>query len=163
MSPQAVRWRSRRIAHTAQPQIAARHRRSRRPGVRADEDREAIGRADVQRQRYSLHRQDDVPHRCDAHRHADARGDAHDLLGDARGQLRGLGLDLAQDEAANEELLRLRALYEPYALSLAGFLRLELPPWIKRDAVKDNWQTTAWQARPHHHLGRHATAPDEHA
>jgi hypothetical protein len=22
-----------------------------------------------------------------------------------------------------------------------------LPPWIKRDAAKDNWQTTAWQQR----------------
>jgi hypothetical protein len=42
-------------------------------------------------------------------------------------------------------LQRLRALYEPYAISLARHLRLDLPPWIKREAVKDNWQTSAWQ------------------
>ena len=86
-----------------------------------------------------------------------------DDLREIRGQLRGLGMELADDEAANQELLRIRALYEPYALSLARYLRLELPPWIKREAVKDNWQTTAWQARPRHHLGHHATVPDEHA
>jgi hypothetical protein len=85
-----------------------------------------------------------------------------DDLAEIRRQLRGLGLELAEDEAANAELLRIRALYEPYGLALARYLRLELPPWIKREAVKDNWQTTAWQARPRH-LRHHATAPDEHS
>jgi hypothetical protein len=84
-------------------------------------------------------------------------------LAEIRRQLRGLGLELAEDEAATQELLRIRALYEPYGLALARYLRLELPPWIKREAVKDNWQTTAWQARPRHHLGHHTTVPDEHA
>ncbi len=55
------------------------------------------------------------------------------------------GFVLANGDAAVTELNRLRGLYEPYALSLAGYLRLELPPWIKGGVTKDNWQTTAWQ------------------
>jgi Ion channel len=55
------------------------------------------------------------------------------------------GFVLADGEAATAELNRLRGLYEPYALSLAEYLRLDLPPWIKGGVAKDNWQTTAWQ------------------
>src|SRR5262249_25478855 len=86
-----------------------------------------------------------------------------DDVAEIRRQLRGLGMDLADNEAANTELHRLRALYEPYAMALSRYLRLDLPPWIKREAVKDNWQTTAWQPRPHHRRSPHATVPDEHA
>jgi len=59
--------------------------------------------------------------------------------------LTAAGFVLAEGDAATAELNRLRGLYEPYALSLAEYLRLELPPWIKGVAGKDNWQTTAWQ------------------
>jgi hypothetical protein len=62
-----------------------------------------------------------------------------------RRQLLEAGTKLTSGEAADAELQRLRALYEPYAISLARHLRLDLPPWIKREAVKDNWQTSAWQ------------------
>jgi hypothetical protein len=62
-----------------------------------------------------------------------------------RRQLQGAGMKLTVGDAADAELLRLRGLYEPYAMALARHLRLELPPWIKREAVKDNWQTSAWQ------------------
>jgi ion channel len=55
------------------------------------------------------------------------------------------GFVLAEGDSATAELGRLRGLYEPYAMSLAAFLRLEVPPWIKGGAIKDNWQTTAWQ------------------
>jgi hypothetical protein len=55
------------------------------------------------------------------------------------------GFVLADGDAATTELNRLRGLYEPYALSLAEYLRLDLPPWIKGGIAKDNWQTTAWQ------------------
>jgi len=68
-------------------------------------------------------------------------------LADIRRQLGGLGLNLSMGETADAELTRLRSLYEPYAFALAHYLRLELPPWIKREPVKDNWQTTAWQQR----------------
>lgn len=68
-----------------------------------------------------------------------------EALEELRKRLHAAGFLLAGGEAAAEELNRLRALYEPYALSLAGYLRLELPPWIKGVTAKDNWQTTAWQ------------------
>ncbi|HEY7405396.1 MAG TPA: potassium channel family protein [Candidatus Angelobacter sp.] len=55
------------------------------------------------------------------------------------------GFVLAEGDAATAELTRLRGLYEPYALSLAEYLRLDLPPWVKGGVAKDNWQTTAWQ------------------
>jgi len=62
-----------------------------------------------------------------------------------RGQLLESGMRLTTGEVADAELQRLRGLYEPYAIALARHLRLDLPPWIKREAVKDNWQTSAWQ------------------
>ncbi len=68
-----------------------------------------------------------------------------DDMAEIRRQLRSSGLSLSDGEGADAELQRIRGLYEPYAISLALYLRLELPPWIKRDAAKDNWQTTAWQ------------------
>jgi hypothetical protein len=41
-------------------------------------------------------------------------------------------------DVALQALTRLRNLYEPYALSLATYLRLDLPPWIKGIVAKDN-------------------------
>jgi len=81
-----------------------------------------------------------------------------------RGQLHDLGLNLTAGESADTELARIRSLYEPYAISLAKHLRLTLPPWIKREAAKDNWQTTAWQQRKAHRHSRSASVPlsDEH-
>jgi hypothetical protein len=77
-----------------------------------------------------------------------------------RKNLHAAGFVMADGAPAAEELRRLRSLYEPYAHSLAGFLHLELPPWIKGAVAKDNWQTTAWQ------LGQQqsqaAPAHDEH-
>jgi len=85
-------------------------------------------------------------------------------LASIRGQLRELGLNLTAGESADAELARVRSLYEPYAISLAKFLHLTLPPWIKRDAAKDNWQTTAWHPRKAHTHSRSASVPlsDEH-
>jgi hypothetical protein len=84
-------------------------------------------------------------------------------LAKIRHHLRSSGLILNDAEGADAELKRLRALYEPYAISLAHYLRLNLPPWIKHETAKDNWQTTAWQQN----TGRTppsstAAVPDEH-
>jgi hypothetical protein len=68
-----------------------------------------------------------------------------EALNELRKRLHAEGFTLADGDTAAEELRRLRALYEPYALSLAAFLILELPPWMKGVPAKDNWQTTAWQ------------------
>jgi hypothetical protein len=67
-------------------------------------------------------------------------------LDELRKSLHAAGFALADGPEAAEELRRLQSLYEPYALSLSGYLRMDLPPWIKIAApAKDNWQTTAWQ------------------
>ncbi len=68
-----------------------------------------------------------------------------EALAEMRQQLSISGFVLADGDGALTEMKRLRELYEPYALALAHYLRLELPPWIKGAVVKDNWQTTAWQ------------------
>src|SRR5438270_1042792 len=68
-----------------------------------------------------------------------------EALDELRKRLHAEGFVLAEDDGALQELTRLRNLYEPYALSLATYLRLDLPPWIKGAVAKDNWQTTAWQ------------------
>ncbi|MGH9564607.1 MAG: two pore domain potassium channel family protein, partial [Candidatus Angelobacter sp.] len=67
-----------------------------------------------------------------------------DLL-QIRQQLRDVGFVLNHDDGGDSELQRLRGLYEPYAVALAQYLALDLPPWIKDDRPKDNWQTSAWQ------------------
>jgi hypothetical protein len=68
-----------------------------------------------------------------------------EALDELRKRLHAEGFVLAAGDRALQELTRLRNLYEPYALSLATYLRLDLPPWIKGIVAKDNWQTTAWQ------------------
>ena len=54
------------------------------------------------------------------------------------------GLKLRDDGEADQKLIRLRAMYEPYIYGLATYLSQTLPPWIPSKRVKDNWQTTAW-------------------
>jgi hypothetical protein len=96
----------------------------------------------------------------------DGAGSANRLapedLAEIRGRLRDLGLNLTDGERADAELARLRGQYEPYAIALAQHLRLELPPWIKRDPAKDNWQTTAWRQRQSRTRHRAVTVPEEH-
>lgn len=77
---------------------------------------------------------------------ADGRLSSEDLAL-IRQQLIASGFRLADGVAADAELTRLRGLYEPYAIALARHLALDLPPWIKHSAIKDNWQTTAWAQR----------------
>lgn len=91
---------------------------------------------------------------------ADGRLSAEDLAL-IRQQLSTLGFQVRSDAAADAELARLRGLYEPYAMALARFLALDLPPWINHATVKDNWQTTAW-AQQQAQLGRQRAAVDEH-
>jgi len=55
---------------------------------------------------------------------------------------------LREGAGADEQLAKLRQMYEPYVTSLAAHLAMPLPPWIhERDAV-DNWQTSAWERNP---------------
>src|SRR5712675_3204552 len=54
------------------------------------------------------------------------------------------GLKLHDDSAADQRLIDLRRMYEPYIFALATYLNQSLPPWIPAKKGKDNWQTTAW-------------------
>lgn len=84
-----------------------------------------------------------------------------EVLTQLRKAIADSGFILTDSDAAMAELARLRGLYEPYALALAGYLRLQLPPWIKTGASKDNWQTTAWQQSQTQHSPA-VPAHDEH-
>ena len=46
--------------------------------------------------------------------------------------------------ATDKKLDELRLLYEPYVVSLASFLAMDVPAWIKAPESKDNWTTSAW-------------------
>jgi hypothetical protein len=80
-----------------------------------------------------------------------ARYDPHEAqrlsaegLANLRDTLRMSGLQLRQDEAADQKLAKLRSLYEPYIQGTARSLLITLPPWIKSEKTKDNWQTGPW-------------------
>jgi hypothetical protein len=70
-----------------------------------------------------------------------------DELARLRADLRQRGLRLREGAEADHRLAELRAMYEPYVNSLASYLCIELPPWIRVQKKKDNWQTTAWGGR----------------
>lgn len=53
---------------------------------------------------------------------------------------------LGTNDPEGHRLERLRRMYEPYVEALAGYLRMEVPPWIPATSQKDNWQTTAWKS-----------------
>jgi hypothetical protein len=53
------------------------------------------------------------------------------------------GIDLSQDKELCSKLAELRAMYEPFVNSIAGYLLLRLPPWLHSGRV-DNWRTSAW-------------------
>jgi hypothetical protein len=54
------------------------------------------------------------------------------------------GLHLHDDEKANQKLAKLRSLYEPYIQGIAHTLLITLPPWIREESKKDNWQSGPW-------------------
>ncbi len=61
-----------------------------------------------------------------------------------RSQLAEKGLRLRTDPEAESKLGQLRQQYEPYAIAMARNLYITLPPWIRRDAIRDNWQAGPW-------------------
>ena len=81
--------------------------------------------------------------------HADYNPDAPPRLSvpdleQIRTSLAANGLRLREDEAADQKLAKLRSLYEPYAYANAARLLISLPPWIRRETRKDNWQSGPW-------------------
>jgi hypothetical protein len=65
-------------------------------------------------------------------------------LNEIRSRLAEKGLQLDSSLAAQEKLARLRMLYEPYVLAVAQNLYISVPPWIRLDPGKDNWQSGPW-------------------
>ncbi len=77
-----------------------------------------------------------------------------------RAELARNGVTLSDGADAAENLTALRSLYEPYANALARRLYMTLPPWIRSEYRKDNWQGGPWdraiQARALERPGRAA-------
>jgi len=61
-----------------------------------------------------------------------------------RSLLSSSGMSLRDDGQADEKLLKLRSLYEPYCEALGQRLLLAVPPWISAEKKKDNWQSGPW-------------------
>jgi hypothetical protein len=61
-----------------------------------------------------------------------------------RTQLAAKGLRLRTDPEAESKLAQLRQQYEAYAIAMARNLYITLPPWIRRDSIRDNWQAGPW-------------------
>ncbi|MGA9640139.1 MAG: potassium channel family protein [Terriglobales bacterium] len=80
-----------------------------------------------------------------------------------RTELARRGVTLYDGADACQRLAELRALYEPYVYALSTRLRFSLPPWIREEYRKDNWQASPWdriiQARS---LERPGRALDDH-
>jgi Ion channel len=67
-----------------------------------------------------------------------------DDLAQIRARLTGKGLKLKEGAEAEEKLQEIRAKYEAYVQALAKTLYIQLPPWIRRDAIRDNWEAGPW-------------------
>jgi hypothetical protein len=77
-------------------------------------------------------------------------------------ELRKAGVTVRDDAGAVERLAELRGLYEPFAVALGGFFRLNVPAvWPDTDKP-DNWQTSAWMRRAGPLTGLGADPKDEH-
>jgi hypothetical protein len=65
-------------------------------------------------------------------------------LAELRKYLANAGMRVKQDEAADQKLRKLRSLYEPYSEALGQRLLLLVPPWLRTEVRKDNWQSGPW-------------------
>jgi hypothetical protein len=87
-------------------------------------------------------------------------------LADIRAQLAQKGLQLRQGAEVDAKLADLRTLYEPYVQAIARNLFIPLPPWIRHDAIKDNWRSGPWdrmiQARALGRASERRSAVDDH-
>ena len=61
-----------------------------------------------------------------------------------RTRLAAKGLQLRDSADAEQKLAQLRMQYEPYVIAIARNLYISLPPWIRQDSAKDNWQAGPW-------------------
>ncbi|HEY0003375.1 MAG TPA: potassium channel family protein [Pyrinomonadaceae bacterium] len=65
-----------------------------------------------------------------------------------RAALQAAGVPLRDGADADQRLIELRRMYEPYIQSLSDAMMMPLPPWMPEKEVVDNWQTSAWERNP---------------
>jgi hypothetical protein len=88
---------------------------------------------------------------------------APDDLEQLRKRLIAAGMRPKQDEEADQKLLKLRSLYEPYCEGLGRRLLLTVPSWFRDEKKKDNWQSGPWdRAIQAKGLGEKVRVIDEH-
>jgi Ion channel len=68
-------------------------------------------------------------------------------LTELRAQLAARDVHLSHESDDDKTLEELRALYEPYTKVLSQYLLMQLPEWLPKSRVSDNWQTSAWEVR----------------
>lgn len=64
-------------------------------------------------------------------------------LANLRSALLAAGLRPTTGDEADQKLVELRSMYEPFLFALSAHFRLPLPPWIPEPGAQDNWQTSA--------------------
>jgi hypothetical protein len=75
-----------------------------------------------------------------------------------RNGLAARGIKLREGPEAEQKLMDLRKMYEPYAQAIARTLFISLPPWIHSEKRRDNWQAGPWdkairkQSTAEHHF-----------
>lgn len=62
-----------------------------------------------------------------------------------REELQSAGIRLRVGPEADDQLRRLRRMYEPFVSALADLLLVPLPHWLPTEDARDAWQTTLWQ------------------
>jgi hypothetical protein len=64
-----------------------------------------------------------------------------------RGLLVSAGGETCAPAQAEDRLVHLRRMYEPYVSGLAERLLMPLPPWVAAERPVHNWRTSAWKER----------------
>jgi hypothetical protein len=72
-----------------------------------------------------------------------------DQLEFIRATLREYGLNAESGPVAEKHLRESIEMYEPYAYGLADDLIVDLPDWVPKEDMVDNWQTSAWEGVKH--------------
>ena len=63
-------------------------------------------------------------------------------LTNLRSRLIAAGLRPRAGDEADQKLMELRGMYEPFIFALSTHFRLALPPWFPESAIADNWQAS---------------------
>jgi len=66
-------------------------------------------------------------------------------LAELRKLLADHGQNLREGEVFDRKLLELRHLYESYVYALATHFHINLPPWIAKESLVDNWRGSFWE------------------